>query len=88
MTPRQLHRLLIAPEIVVIDAVRAALFALERAILVEHPLLDLELAHDDTPSNGAPVQSSTLPTNSVARCDDTEPPFNASCEARANDLPF
>jgi hypothetical protein len=48
MTPRQLHRLLIAPEIIVVDAVRAALFALERALLVEHPSIDVDPAHDDT----------------------------------------
>jgi hypothetical protein len=40
MTPRQLHRLLIAPEIIVVDLADAALVALERALCVEHPLLD------------------------------------------------
>jgi hypothetical protein len=40
MTPRQLHHLLIAPELIVVDLVDAALVALERALLVEHPLLD------------------------------------------------
>ncbi len=40
MTPRQLHRLLIAPELIVVDVVEAALIALERALCVEHPLLD------------------------------------------------
>jgi hypothetical protein len=49
MTPRHLHRLLIAPEMIVVDAVRAALFALERAMLLEHPTIDVDPAHDDTP---------------------------------------
>jgi hypothetical protein len=40
MTPRQLHRLLIAPELIVVDVVDAALVALERALCVEHPSLD------------------------------------------------
>jgi hypothetical protein len=40
MTPRQLHRLLIAPELIVVDLADAALIALERALCVEHPLLD------------------------------------------------
>ena len=39
MTPRQLHHLLIAPELIVVDLVEAALVALERALLVEHPPL-------------------------------------------------
>ena len=40
MTPRQLHRLLIAPEIIVVDLADAALVALQRALRLEHPLLD------------------------------------------------
>jgi hypothetical protein len=40
MTPRQFNRLLIAPEIIVIDLADAALLALERALRLEHPLLD------------------------------------------------
>jgi hypothetical protein len=49
MTPRQLHRLLVAPEMIVVDAVRAPLFALERAMLLEHPSIDFDPARDDTP---------------------------------------
>ena len=37
MTVDQLRRLLIAPEIIVVDLVDAALSALRRAIFVEHP---------------------------------------------------
>ena len=37
MTVDQLRRLLIAPEIIVVDLAEAALFALRRAILLEHP---------------------------------------------------
>jgi hypothetical protein len=36
----ELRRLLFAPEIIVIDLADAALLALERALRVEHPLLD------------------------------------------------
>jgi hypothetical protein len=39
MTPTQLDHLLVAPELIVVDLVEAALVALERALLVEHPLL-------------------------------------------------
>ena len=37
MTLHQLRRLLMAPEIIVVDLADAALSALRRAILVEHP---------------------------------------------------
>jgi hypothetical protein len=48
MTPGQLHRLLIAPEIIVVDLVDHALRALGLALLAEHPLIDDEsAAHDD-----------------------------------------
>jgi hypothetical protein len=49
MTPRKLHRLLIAPEIIVVDLTLATLAALDRALRVEHPLLD------DDPSDNDPV---------------------------------
>ncbi len=39
MTPSELHRLLIAPEIIVVDLALAALRALDRALLAEHPRL-------------------------------------------------
>jgi hypothetical protein len=39
MTPHELHRLLLAPELIVLDFVNAALLALERALYVEHPLV-------------------------------------------------
>jgi hypothetical protein len=51
MTPRHLHRLLIAPEIIVVDLAVAALVALERALLVEHPLLG-----DPPPTEHPPVR--------------------------------
>lgn len=50
MTPRRLHRLLIAPEIIVVDATLALLVALDRALHVEHPLLDDQSDHDDPPA--------------------------------------
>jgi hypothetical protein len=47
MTPRQLHRFLIAPEIIVVDLSIAVLAALERALRAEHPLLDASPSDDD-----------------------------------------
>lgn len=52
MTAEQLRRLLVAPEIVVVDLLGHALGALRLALLAEHPLLDDDLAADDDP----PVQ--------------------------------
>lgn len=50
MTPHQLHRLLFAPEIIVVDLADHALHALGLALLAEHPLIDDEsVAHDDAP---------------------------------------
>jgi hypothetical protein len=40
MTPRQFNRLLVAPEIIVVDLADAALNALEHALRLEHPLVD------------------------------------------------
>jgi len=39
MTVDELRRLLIAPEIIVVDLTEAALAALRRALLLEHPTL-------------------------------------------------
>jgi hypothetical protein len=47
MTPRRLHWLLIAPEIIVVDPTLATLAALDRAPRVEHPLLDDDPSDDD-----------------------------------------
>jgi hypothetical protein len=47
MTVDELRRLLIAPEIIVIDLTVAALVALERALLLEHPLLAAPPSADD-----------------------------------------
>jgi len=52
MTAEQLRRLLVAPEIVVVDLVGHAIGALRLALLAEHPLLDDDLAAGDDP----PVQ--------------------------------
>lgn len=49
MTVDQLRRLLIAPEIIVLDVTVASLVALERALLLEHPLLDAPSSSDDPP---------------------------------------
>jgi hypothetical protein len=40
MTPSRLHRLLFAPELLVLDLADAALVTLRRALLTEHPTLD------------------------------------------------
>jgi hypothetical protein len=50
MTPRQLHRLFIAPEIIVVDLALAALVALERVLRLEHPLLDAPPRIDHPPT--------------------------------------
>jgi hypothetical protein len=47
MTRRQLHRLLVAPESLVVDLADAALLALERALRLEHPRLDVDPGADD-----------------------------------------
>jgi hypothetical protein len=47
MTVDELRRLLIAPEIIVLDVALASLRALERALRLEHPLLDAPLSADD-----------------------------------------
>jgi hypothetical protein len=52
MTLSELRRLLVAPEIVVVDLVDHALSALRLALFAEHPLLDDDLAANDDP----PVQ--------------------------------
>ena len=50
MTPGQLHRLLVAPEFIVVDLADHALHALGLALLAEHPFIDDEsAAHDDAP---------------------------------------
>lgn len=40
MTPRQFERLLVAPELIVVDLAESTLIALDRALRVEHPLVD------------------------------------------------
>jgi hypothetical protein len=40
MTLDEFHRLLIAPEIIVLDVADAALLALQRALVLEHPLVE------------------------------------------------
>jgi hypothetical protein len=40
MMPRLFNRLLIAPEIIVVDLADAALIALEDALRLEHPIVD------------------------------------------------
>ncbi len=47
MTPHRLHRLIAAPEIVVVDLLDSALTALRLALLAEHPLLDAPPTEDD-----------------------------------------
>ncbi len=48
MTVDEFRRLLFAPELIVLDLADAALIALERALLLEHPLV-LNPACDDDP---------------------------------------
>ena len=46
MTPRQLLRLLVAPDTLTVDLAQAALLALERAIRLEHSPLDIDPTDD------------------------------------------
>ncbi len=48
MTVEEFRRLLFAPEIIVLDVADAALRALERALILEHPLVR-DPASDDEP---------------------------------------
>ena len=50
MTPDEFRALLFAPEIIVVDLLDASLLALDRALRVEHPLVDLP--PDDQPLIG------------------------------------
>jgi hypothetical protein len=52
MTPDELHKLLVAPELVVVNLVDHVLTALRLALLAEHPLLDDDSAAPQDP----PVQ--------------------------------
>jgi|HubBroStandDraft_1064217.scaffolds.fasta_scaffold20813_4 hypothetical protein len=47
MTVDEFHRLLIAPEIIVLDVADAVLLALQRALVLEHPLVESPASHDD-----------------------------------------
>jgi hypothetical protein len=47
MTVDEFRRLLIAPEIIVLDVADAALLALERALVLEHPLVCDPTSDDD-----------------------------------------
>jgi hypothetical protein len=49
MTVDELHRLLLAPELVVIDLADHALRALRLALLAEHPTLDDDANIDEAP---------------------------------------
>lgn len=49
MTVEEFRRLLIAPEIIVLDVADAALLALERALVLEHPLVHDTASDDDPP---------------------------------------
>jgi hypothetical protein len=54
MTADELRRLLVAPEMVMVDLLLAALDALRLALVAEHPLLDDDLAAlDDYPVRSA-----------------------------------
>jgi hypothetical protein len=49
MTPDELRSLLFAPEVIVVELADAALVALDRALRVEHPLLDAPLPTEHPP---------------------------------------
>jgi hypothetical protein len=47
MTVDEFHRLLIAPELIVLDVADAVLLALQRALVLEHPLVRDPTSDDD-----------------------------------------
>jgi hypothetical protein len=47
MTVDEFHRLLIAPELIVLDVTDAVLVALERALVLEHPLIESPASDHD-----------------------------------------
>jgi hypothetical protein len=49
MTPTQFNRLLLAPEMIVVELAESTLIALDRALRVEHPLLDAPPPTDHPP---------------------------------------
>lgn len=66
MTPGDLHRLLIAPELIVLDVADAALVALDRALHLEHPLVDASPCCDD-PLIRRRARAILLPTATLRR---------------------
>jgi hypothetical protein len=89
MTLGELDRLLIAPEVIVVDLVEAALCALERALLVEHPLLGAPPSADDPPIRRR-ARAVLVP---VARLRRALRAYRRAVrdvihDAQANDLPF
>jgi len=75
MTVEEFRRLLFAPEIIVLVVADAALRALERAVILEHPLVR------DPASGGARAPSCATPPDSNSPCDATDATF-ASSSAR------
>jgi hypothetical protein len=47
MTVDEFHRLLIAPELIVLDVTDAVLLALQRALVLKHPLVECPASDDD-----------------------------------------
>jgi hypothetical protein len=47
MTVEEFRRLLMAPELIVLDVAGAALLAVERALVLEHPLIKNPACDDD-----------------------------------------
>jgi hypothetical protein len=83
LTPGQLHRLLIAPEIIVVDLTDAALAALRRAILVEHPTLG-EFPSDDQPGVR---RRATLVLHAAARLNRALDAYRRAVEPALRKLP-
>ena len=92
MTPSALHRLLIAPEIIVVDLALAALRALDRALLAEHPRLHAPPDPSRLPSsNGALASSSDSPPDLRRALRDataTSPSTKSSPTPTSPDHPF
>jgi hypothetical protein len=90
MTADQLHRLLIAPELIVVDIALAALRALRRAIIVEHPTIDARRRSSDEPPIEARARAILRSTRQLQRDlnDYRALADHIIAAARDDDIPF
>lgn len=83
MTVEELRRLLIAPELIVVDIADAALVALRRALLVEHPTLGDAASVDDCQVR----RRAAVVLHSAARLQRALRAYHAAVDAALDDHP-